>query len=522
MKSSNEKKFAAAYVRMSTEHQNYSTENQMDVIRKYAYDNKMEIIEVFADEGKSGVQIRGRDSIERMFETIEKGNAKFSHILVYDVSRWGRFQDADESAFYEFKCKRAGIKVHYCAEMFQNDGSLISTLSKGVKRIMAGEYIRELSVKVLRGQCNLILRGFKQSGSAGFGLRRALVDEKGNPKGIVLENGQRKSIQSDRVILIKGPEEEVRIVNRIYRMFIDELKKENEIAQTLNLEEIKTDLGRMWTCGTIRQILTNEKYIGNSVFNRTSQRVAIQDPLSGKKSSVKNPPAEWVRYDNAFEPIVGKKDFLRVQEIMALRTFRYSDAELIEKLRDVYKRHGKISAVIIDEEENMPSSAVFAQRFGSLVRAYSLVDYTPERDYSFIEINKFVRNMHSDVVDTLYEIAFEKGAFARDKSSYDDGLILNDEVKISLSISRCRTTASGRARWVMKFERSKDADFYIVVRLDSDNKTIKDYYIISKFDIDLFSEKIWEDNGMYMDTFRVPDARGFFEGFSRTQIRDVS
>lgn len=223
-------------------------------------------------------------------------------ILVYDVSRWGRFQDADESAFYEFKCKRAGIKVHYCAEMFQNDGSLISTLSKGVKRIMAGEYIRELSVKVLRGQCNLILRGFKQSGSAGYGLRRALVDEKGNQKGIVLENGQRKSIQSDRVILIKGPEEEVRLVHRIYRMFIDELKKENDIAQILNSEGMRTDLGRMWTCGTARQVLTNEKYIGNSVFNRTSQRVAIQDPLSGKKSSVKNPPEEWVRYENAFEP----------------------------------------------------------------------------------------------------------------------------------------------------------------------------------------------------------------------------
>jgi len=61
-------------------------------------------------------------------------------ILVYDVSRWGRFQDADESAYYEYRCRRAGIQVVYCAEQFENDGSPVSTIVKGVKRAMAGEY----------------------------------------------------------------------------------------------------------------------------------------------------------------------------------------------------------------------------------------------------------------------------------------------------------------------------------------------------------------------------------------------
>jgi len=49
-----------------------------------------------------------------------------------------------------------GVNVHYCAEQFQNDGSPISTLIKSVKRTMAGEYSRELSVKVFAGQCRLI------------------------------------------------------------------------------------------------------------------------------------------------------------------------------------------------------------------------------------------------------------------------------------------------------------------------------------------------------------------------------
>ncbi len=103
-------------------------------------------------------------------------------ILVYDVSRWGRFQDADESAYYEYICKRAGISVQYCAEQFENDGSPVSTIVKGVKRAMAGEYSRELSVKVFAGQCRLIELGYRQGGPPGFGLRRSLIDQAGDAK----------------------------------------------------------------------------------------------------------------------------------------------------------------------------------------------------------------------------------------------------------------------------------------------------------------------------------------------------
>src|SRR3546814_4276757 len=68
-----------------------------------------------------------------------------SDLLVYDVSRWGRFQDPDEAAACELRCKRAGITVHYCAEQFENDGTIGSSIIKTVKRAMAGEYSRELS-----------------------------------------------------------------------------------------------------------------------------------------------------------------------------------------------------------------------------------------------------------------------------------------------------------------------------------------------------------------------------------------
>ena len=149
---------------MSTEHQQYSTSNQMDVIREYAKKRGLGIVKDYSDEGKSGLNIQGRDSLSQMIRDVEEGRAQYSSILVYDVSRWGRFQDADESAYYEYICRRAGISVHYCAEQFENDGSPMSTVMKSMKRTMAGEYSRELSTKVFQGACRLIQLGYKQGG----------------------------------------------------------------------------------------------------------------------------------------------------------------------------------------------------------------------------------------------------------------------------------------------------------------------------------------------------------------------
>ena len=234
---------AARYVRMSTEHQQYSTENQADKILEYAVRHRIEIVRTYADEGKSGLNIGGREGLQRLLADVRAKNTDFEVILVYDVSRWGRFQDADESAHYEYMCKQAGIRVIYCAEQFENDGSPVSTIVKGVKRAMAGEYSRELSAKVFTGQCRLIELGFRQGGTAGFGLRRVLLDQSGTEKA-ALKIGEHKSLQTDRVVLRPGPPEEVETVQRMYRWFVEDGVNEVEIATRLNAAGIATDLGR--------------------------------------------------------------------------------------------------------------------------------------------------------------------------------------------------------------------------------------------------------------------------------------
>jgi DNA invertase Pin-like site-specific DNA recombinase len=254
---------AAEYIRMSTEHQQYSTENQHAAIQRYADEHGLIIVRTFTDAGKSGLGIHGRDALQELLRTVNSGAADFATILVYDVSRWGRFQDTDEAAHYEFQCKRCNITVQYCAEHFPNDASPMSAVIKSLKRAMAGEYSRELSTKVFAGQCRLITLGYRQGGTAGYGIRRLLLDQHGQPK-TTLARGERKSLQTERVFRSPGPENELRTVRRIYDLFTADHQTETQIATNLNTEGILNEVGKPWTRGTIHELLTNEKYIGNN------------------------------------------------------------------------------------------------------------------------------------------------------------------------------------------------------------------------------------------------------------------
>ncbi|MEF3062289.1 recombinase family protein [Ralstonia solanacearum] len=503
---------AAEYVRMSTEHQQYSTENQADRIREYAQRRGIQIVRTYADEGKSGLRIDGRQALQQLIKDVETGTADFQIILVFDVSRWGRFQDADESAYYEYICRRAGIQVVYCAEQFENDGSPVSTIVKGVKRAMAGEYSRELSAKVFAGQCRLIELGYRQGGPAGYGLQRILIDQSGAVK-TGLARGEHKSLQTDRVILMAGPDEEVSIVNQIYRWFVNDDLPETEIASQLNSCGIHTDLGRDWTRATVRQVLTNEKYIGNNVYNRTSFKL--------KKHRVTNGPEMWVRKNGAYEAIVPPELFYTAQGIFRARARRFSDEELLEKLRNLYRNRGFLSGLIIDETEGMPSAAAYIHRFGSLLRAYQAVGFAPDRDYQYVEVNRFLRRLHPEIVThTERVIADLGGSVERDPAT--DLLTVNQEFSVSLVLSRCQILDSGSRRWKVRFDTSLVPDITVAVRLDTPNQAPLDYYLLPRLDFGLPRISLADHNGFELECYRFDNLDYLYGMAKRSRVRRVA
>ena len=362
---------AAEYVRMSTDHQKYSTANQSVANRAYAAQRGMEIIRTYADEGRSGLTIYGRDALKQLISDVQSGRADFGAILVYDVSRWGRFQDVDESGYYEYICKRTGIGVHYCAEQFENDGSALAAIVKAVKRSMAAEYSRELSTKVFVGKSRLTEMGFYQGGPAGFGLRRLIVDQNGAPKSI-LQAGERKNIATDRVILTPGPPDEVAIIRWMFLSLVRDGKNEKEIADSLNSRGILNDRGRQWNHKVIRKILKSERYVGNNVWNRQSFKL--------QKVRVRNSPEMWLRADGAFEAIIEPSLFAAAQKAIRNTYVRrgmprlYSDAEMLEALRQLLRRNGYLSSYMVDRD-GIQTITTYKKRFGGLERTFRLVGF---------------------------------------------------------------------------------------------------------------------------------------------------
>jgi len=355
---------AALYLRMSTEHQKYSFENQTYAVRQYATVHDFEVIHIYSDPAKSGLLLKNRTGLRQLLVDVAGGKAPFRAILVYDVSRWGRFQDTDESAHYEFLCKSAGIPVHYCAEQFTNDGSILSSIIKNLKRVMAGEYSRELSVKVFAGQKRLAELGFKQGGPPGLGYRRMLVSADGNPKH-VLAWGERKYIATDRVRLVVGPPKEVECVRGIFRMYVVEKLSLKAIARELNRRKFPSVKGGRWTHNLIVDMLSHPKYIGCNVFNQSTGRLGA--------SRSPTPRSQWIIVPGAHEAIIDQDIFDRAQARLAGLFVRRSNDDILENLKALLAEKGKLDLSIIARSGIAPSG--LRSRFGGVRRAYKLIGY---------------------------------------------------------------------------------------------------------------------------------------------------
>lgn len=355
-------------------------------------------------------------------------------------------------------------------------------------------------------------RRYRQGGAPGFGLRRRLIDQSGEPKG-ELTPGEHKSIQTDRIILVPGPEDEIETVRWIYRTFAEEGKPEREIAHILNDRGIRTDLDRPWTRGTVHQILINEKYVGNSVWNHVSFKL--------KRKRVRNRPDMWIRADGAFEPIVDRLLFDAAQIIIQERSQRLSDDEMLERLRQLYEARGYLSGIVIDETENAPSSSAYQSRFGSLLRAYQLIGFTPDRDYRYIEINRSLRALYPEVLaEAIAGIESAGGTVSRAPAT--DILTINFEFTVSIVIARCRQTPAGSSRWVIRFDGGMRPDITIVIRMDETNSVRRDYYILPMLDISMPRVRMGEYNGVSLDAYRFETLEPLFLLAERVKLMEVA
>ncbi len=451
---------AAEYLRMSTDQQQYSTQNQSAVIAAYAAVHGMTIVKSYRDEGRSGVRINGRHALQTLLRDIRDGQKDYEVVLVYDVSRWGRFQNPDEAAYHEFVCSLGGVRVVYVAEPFSDDGTPFSAVLKGLKRAMAGEYSRELSAKVYAGQCRLISMGYRQGGSAGYGLRRMRLDALGCPQGI-LEHGQRKAVTTDRVILVPGPMDEVRVVRRIFREFSAGVGAA-AIARGLNAEAIGFLDGKKWNNHRVRALLKNAKYVGDNVFGRTHGSFHLP--------RVNVPEDAWVMQKSSFKPLVSRQLFFKAKKRFEQMARKMGDQDMLSPLREILTREGEISSRLIREDCHAVSVPTLVRRFGGLRHVYQLIGFTPKKNLVYADARAHfleVRERTTAHVKAMFE---QVGLFVS-----REGWQLRVEQAWSLSVAVLRTSLYHETeRWYVR-QPPDDADIVIFVRLSADGSTIRDY-----------------------------------------------
>ena len=212
--------------------------------------------------------------------------------------------------------------------------------------------------------------------------------------------------------------------------------------------------------------------------------------------------------------------FKAAQEILAERSKKLTDAELLDHLKALYAECGRLSGFIIDQAPALPSAATYIQLFGSLTRAYELVGYQSPRSTEFLEINRRLRQLHPEVVSrTEHTIAELGGHITRDPKT--DLLTLNDELVINLVLARCQTAANGHQRWRIRFDPASlfakgHPDITVAIRLDAANTSELDYYLLPRLDLPDQEIRVSNKNSADFECFRFDDLN-FFYGMSERE-----
>jgi DNA invertase Pin-like site-specific DNA recombinase len=463
---------AAQYVRMSDEQQQYSIDNQKAAIKDFADSHGFTIVRTYDDAGKSGVAATRRTALRELLKDVVSGNAEYKAILVYDVSRWGRFPNSDEAAHYEFICYSSGIPLHYCAEPFCNDGTATSSLLKALKRSMAAEFSRELSEKVHKGKSRIVGLGYWVGGQAGYGYRRMMLSANGKPKQI-MKSGEYKSLTTDRVILVHGPSREVKFVRLMFSMAI-EGKGSTAIACELNRRGV-TLYGKPWDATAVYKIITNPKYAGWNVWNRGSEYL--------QQKRIRNAPQQWIMTPNAFKPIVAQDTFDRAEACRPKKAdFWWSDDEMLKRVRRLLKAKGRLSETLLMKARGMPSVTTLHKHFGTYRQLYERVGYHLDaQDISKGEQCERSITLRRNVVSAVQEMFPQRVKAIHLPKKTRSVLVIDNSFMVSILLCRSKLKR-GTPYWVLEPNPAESSYITLVCTMNEHHDGVLDYFLLPRMD----------------------------------------
>jgi DNA invertase Pin-like site-specific DNA recombinase len=366
---------AAQYVRMSTERQDLSLDFQMATNAAYAMERGLTIVRTYTDAGISGLTLNKRDGLRALLADVVGGRADYATVLVYDVSRWGRFQNPDQAAHYEFICSEAGVHIAYCAEPFDNDGSPTSALIKHLKRAMAAEYSRDLSAKISRAQRILLADGYWAGGRIPLGYRPILIRRDGTPVISPRDDCWRKQ-QGVRTKLTLGPDSEVELVRRIFRLYLRKNGTFTTVSRRLDRDPALIESLGAWSPKRVADTLRNEVYVGRLIGGRRIKAV-------GETWGSPAPRDQWIVAEGAVPAIVSEQTFNAARKKRLKRAGPILRSDALLDLQRIAAEYGDVSQRMI-RIHGQWSVGVYTRIFGSITAIRELMQIPIPEKYAHL------------------------------------------------------------------------------------------------------------------------------------------
>ena len=350
---------AVQYIRMSTDQQDLSPEMQKAAIAAYAASHQVDVVDTYLDAGKSGLTLQKRPAMRRLLQDVTKPDRAFCLVLVYDVSRWGRFQDTDASAYYEYHCRLHGCEVHYVQEPFGSPDSPLAALFKGMKRAMAAEFSRELAMKTRAGQAAAMRRGFQLGTLPCLGFARVAVS-KADGAHRPLRSDEHKSGPREHVKWVPGPEQERLAVRRIFHLYATTELSVVGVARQIEREGIRTNDGKPVTEWMLYSFLRSEAVLGNFLWGRAEnkKRRAEGDSRFARRSGI-------------MEPLVSRGVFDAVQAKLNRRSHViFTRQTLVDQLRAALVQAPRLRGDQL-QAHGCACRETYLKHFGSLQAAWA-------------------------------------------------------------------------------------------------------------------------------------------------------
>lgn len=478
---------ACAYIRYSSDNQrDESLEAQIRAIKEFGKSNGYEIVKVYQDKAKSATTDK-RPEFQQMIK--DSGNDVFDAVIVHKLDRFSR--NKYDSAQYKRKLKQNGVKLISVTENL--DGSPESIILESVIEGMAEYYSKNLAREVMKGMKETAYQA-KHTG----GLP---------PLGYDVNSGK-KYVINDR---------EAESVRLIYEMYVTGYTQ-SQMVDELNARGFKTKVGAMFKSNSINSVLSNEKYTGVYVFNKSAKK----DAFGKRNSHLQKDFSEIIRIEGGMPKIIEKELYDKAQEILRSR----KKSKAVNKAKESYLLSGIIKcgecgySMYGNRRKPKDKPLYVSYRCGCRKRTSSNVCNNKEIRKEYIEeyvLTELEARIFNDKAIPILVEGINENLRKQNKGDEDKRVVFQKELgEVENQIGNIVTAITNgfvQEEFKIKMEELKDRKIYLegkLVELEDNQSVTK----VTEEDI----KGILSGFKEYVLTKNIPECKNFIQDFVKEVI----